>query len=370
MKRNELLRILERGQVILIPLLSILLAFVVGGLIILSQGRSAWVAYRALFRGAFGSVDSIGTTVGRAIPLTFTGLSVALGYKGGVFNIGAEGQLLLGGICATAVAVSFPGLPAWIHIPLALGAAALGGAAWAFLPGYLKAKRGLNEVLTTLMMNYIAVQFISYMVRGPLQGHPDGHPTSAVIFESAQLPVIWPKAHMTVAAFITPLFVVLVFVLMFKTTLGFSLRAVGANPQSAHYAGIQVPQTIITTMLMSGALAGLAGAMEILGVQHRLWETFLIGYGYDGIPVALVGQLHPYGVLLAALFFGALRAGASSMQVLVRVPVPLIYVIQALTILFAVAGVVIRIRPRHQEERSAQRLVSSAAGQMASGAER
>jgi simple sugar transport system permease protein len=166
------------------------------------------------------------------------------------------------------------------------------------------------------------------------------------------LPVIWPEARLPLSALIAPLCAILIFVLMFKTTLGFSLRAVGANDRGARYAGIQVPRTIITTMLISGALAGMAGAVEILGIQHRLWETFLIGYGYDGIAVALVGQLHPFGVLLTAIFFGALRAGANAMQVLVRVPVPLVDIIQSLTILFAVAGTAIRIRPRSRASRS------------------
>lgn len=368
MKRSELVRVLERTQSVLIPLLSVLLAFVIGSLIVLSQNRNPVVAYQALFRGAIGSVDGLGVTIGRAIPLALAGLAVTLAYRGGVFNIGAEGQLILGGICSTAVGISFPNLPAWLHVPLALAAGALGGAAWAFLPGYLKSKRGLNEVLTTLMMNYIALEFISYLVRGPLQGHPAGHPTTVLIADSAKLPIVWGQAQMSIAALITPLLALLAYVLMFKTSFGFGLRTVGANAEAARYAGIKVQKTVLSTMLMSGALAGLAGGMEILGVQYRLWEAFLQGYGFDAIPVALVGQLHPLGVLLTAFFFGMLRAGANSMQVLARVPMPLINIIQSLTILFALAGMAIRVAPRRQAE-SEPRQRAMAAGKPLVGSE-
>ncbi len=349
---------LESSLKILVPVGAVLTAFVVGSLLILAKGANPLEAYAALFRGAFGGLDSFGTTLLKATPLIFTGLAVCLGYRGGVFNVGAEAQLILGAMAATAVGIRFQGLSPWLHVPLVLLAAAAAGALWAALPGFLKATRGFNEVITTLMMNYIAVQFLAWSVRQdallgatwqlwqyiPLKDGKQPFPRSANIFESARLHVLWPDMRLNLGALLALLAAFLVWVLLWKTSFGFALRTVGANPRAARYAGMKVSRTIMTTMLISGMLAGLAGGVEIMGNQYRIIDDFLINAGFDGIPVALVGQLHPLGVVLSALFFGSLRAGANTMQITVGVPVALIYILQGLCILFAIGGTVVQIQ--------------------------
>lgn len=338
-------KVLKQLQIFIIPVLAGVLALIIGGLIILTQKQNPIIAYQALFKGSFGSIASLGATINRMIPLIFTGLCVAVAYKSGTFNIGAEGQLILGGIFGTLAGTVFSNMPSGLHILICILASALGGALWAFLPAVLKAWRGINEVITTLMMNYIGFQLLHYLLRGPMIADPLAVPASKFIADSAKMPIIWKEADVSLAAIVALICVFLIYFLMFKTTLGFKLRAVGANPRAANYSGIQISKTIITGMLISGAMAGIAGGVEVMSNQYRLWDTLLKGYGFDGITVALVGQLHPFGVLITGLFFGALRAGGNTMQVLVKVPVTLVYVIQALTILLVVGGTSIRIKP-------------------------
>ncbi len=351
---------LESSLKILIPLGAVLLAFLVGSLVIIAKGVNPIEAYGALFRGAFGGLDSIGTTIRKATPLLLTGLAVVFGYRGGVFNIGAEGQLILGGMAATAVGVRLQGAPVWLHVTLCILAAMAAGSLWSLLPGALKAFRGFNEVITTLMMNYIAVQVLAWSVRQDTftgatwqiwkyLGLKDGtqpFAKSAIIFKSAQLPVLWEQMRLNLGAIIAIVAAILVYIILWRTTFGFALRTVGSNPRAAKYAGIRVSRTMLTTMLVSGALAGLAGGIEILGNQNRIIDAFLINVGFDGIPVALVGQLHPVGALLSALFFGGLRAGSNTMQITVGVPISLIYILQALAILFAIGGTAVKIGGR------------------------
>jgi simple sugar transport system permease protein len=350
----------ESSLKILVPLGAVLLAFVVGSIVIIAKGANPIEAYAALFKGAFGGLDSIGTTIRKTTPLLLTGLAVVFGYRGGVFNIGAEGQLILGGMAATAVGVRLEGAPTWLHITLCILAAMAAGSLWSLLPGALKAFRGFNEVITTLMMNYIAVQILAWSVREDTVTHATWRfweylglkdPTqpfakSAIVFESAQLPVLWSQMRLNIGAIIAVLAAILVFILLWRTAFGFAVRTVGSNPRAARYAGIKVSRTMLMTMLISGALAGLAGGIEILGNQGRIIDAFLINVGFDGIPVALVGQLHPVGALLSALFFGGLRAGSNTMQIMVGVPISLIYILQALAILFAIAGTAVNIRGR------------------------
>lgn len=372
---------LERSFNILIPLVAILAAFVVSSILIVARGVSPLEAYGALFSGAFGSANAWATTIIRLTPLVFTGLAVTYGYRSGFFNIGAEGQLYLGAMVATWVGVTFTEWHGLLVIPVSMLGAALVGALWALIPGYLKAARGFNEVLTTLLMNYIAIQFFEWSIRvdhisgtviSPLSylGLKDPtqpFPKSAVISEAAQLPTVADLItalggevttpaynRFTLAAVFALLAAGLIYVLLFKTTTGFRARAVGVNATAAEYMGVDVPRTIITTALISGALAGLAGAMEVMGTQHRVIQNFLVGAGFDGIPVALIGQLHPFGALLSALFFGALRAGANKMQIISGAPIAIIYVIQSLAILFAIAGTVVEIRPRFRERKKPQ----------------
>lgn len=370
-------RLLERSFTILIPLAAILAAFALSSVLIALRGVNPLTAYGALFSGAFGSPNALVTTVVRLTPLVFTGLAVTYGYRSGFFNIGAEGQLYLGAMVVTWIGVTFTTWPAWLLIPVALVGGALIGALWAVIPGYLKARRGFNEVLTTLLMNYIALQFFEWVIRidhfgpgwwgwlglkDPTQPFPKSAelapaawlPSAADLLTALGLPVTTPALQrLTLAAPLAVLAAFVIYLVLFKTTTGFRARAVGINPRAAEYMGIHVPRTIITTALISGALAGLAGAVEVMGTQHRVISNFLVGAGFDGIPVALIGQLHPLGTLLSALFFGALRAGANKMQIISGAPIAVIYVIQSLAILFAIAGTTVEFRPRQQPEGSA-----------------
>ncbi len=387
-------RFLERSFNILIPLGAILAAFVVSSVLIVARGANPFSAYAALFAGAFGSSNALANTITRMVPIIMTGLAVTYGYRSGFFNIGAEGQLFLGAITTTWVGVTLTGWPAWLLIPTCLLAGALAGSLWALIPGYLKAKRGFNEVLTTLLLNYITIQLFEFLIRvdhavGPgqpllswvgLKDPTQPFPKSAYIAEAARMPslagvITWfggtaedpALQRFTLAAVIAVLAAVVIYVLLFKTTTGYRARAVGVNPRAAEYMGINVKRTTITTALISGALAGMAGSLEIMGFQHRVIQNFLVGAGYDGIPVALIGQLNPLGVLLSALFFGALRAGASRMQIISGAPVSIIYVIQSLAILFAIAGTVIDLRPRRLKQaeiEEAKRLEEELASQL------
>jgi len=352
-------------------------AFVISSILIIVQGINPFEAYGALFSGAFGSPNALVTTVVRLTPLVFTGLAVTYGYRSGFFNVGAEGQLYAGAMAATWVGITLTDLSGWILVPLAMLAAAAAGALLALVPGYLKATRGFNEVLTTLLLNYIALQLFEWLIRVDhltdgsgallnwigLKDPTQPFPKSAEIVEASQFPSVArvllsmgrevptpALKRLTLAAVFAIVAAIVVYIILFKTTTGFRARAVGVSPRASKFMGIDVPQTIIVTALISGALAGLAGAVEILGTQHRLIQNFLVSAGFDGIPVALIGQLHPLGVLLSALFFGALRAGANKMQIISGAPISVIYVIQALAILFAIAGTTVTVKPRVDED--------------------
>ncbi|MFN8457065.1 MAG: ABC transporter permease [Anaerolineae bacterium] len=337
------------------PMLAVLAALMVSAALIALMGVNPFDAYVALFDGAIGNVSALGTTIVKALPLLICGVGVTIAYRAGIFNIGVEGQIMLGGIFATWVGTKVSGLPAWLHISLALLAGVAGGMAWALLPGWLKAGRGINEVIVTLLMNFVAALLLSWMVRGPLQEPGQAYAKTAAVAESAQLPLIWPELRLHLGFFLALLIIGLGYWLLWRTTWGFKIRYVGINPRAAEAAGIPVTRTMLTAMLLSGGLAGLAGAVHLLGSEYRMLETFLQGFGYDSIATALVGALHPFGVLVAGFFFGALRAGSNNMQISVGLPVTLLYIIQALIILFILASYHLRFgRQWWQKERVAE----------------
>jgi simple sugar transport system permease protein len=318
-------------------------------------------AYGALIEGSLGNPAQIVTALqsgdSRAIalafypiseslvastPYIFAGLAVALGFRCGLFNIGAEGQLFIGALTSVFVGYSVTGLPAILHIPLALGAGALGGALWGFVPGFLKARVGAHEVINTIMMNYIAFRLSEWLLNGPMK-RPGAVPVSPFIEASAQLPRFFPDPIRFHLGFFIALGVaVFIWWFLFKSKWGFEIRTVGANPSAARYAGMNIALNIILAMSMSGALAGLAGANEVLGVNYNLANAFSSGYGFDSIALALLGRSHPFGVVLAALLFGTLRSGGTRMQNVAQIPIDIIIVVQALVIAFIAAPGIIR----------------------------
>lgn len=338
-------------EVIVVPAFAVLIALAIGGLVMLATGVSLTAigaSYVALFEGSVGSVYALSETLSAAVPLTLCALGLAVGFKAGLFNIGAEGQIILGGVAAVVVGFSFPGLPIYLHLPLALLAGVLGGALWASIAGWLRAATGAHEVILTIMLNLTAARLLTYLLRNPPIQNPErADPISKSVLDSARLPDIldWidPAMRLHAGLFVMLGAVLLVYWLLQRTTVGFEFRASGANPDAARYAGMRAGFVIVAAMALSGALAGLAGANQVLGVLGRVSPNFSAGIGFDAIAVALLGRSHPVGVLFAGLLFGALQAGGRQMQASAGVSLDLISVIQALIIIFIAAPVVIRM---------------------------
>ena len=337
------------SEAVLIPFLAILTAVIIGGIIILFVGGDPILAYSGLIEGSMGSVKALSETAVWATPYIFAGLAVALAFKGGLFNIGAEGQLAVGAVFSALIGYALPewlgySLPIYIHLPLAIIVGMVMGGIWAGIVGALKAYTGGHEVINTIMMNYIALNTTSYLLNGVMK---DKSPTNVIartplIAESARMPAIFDGLRVHWGFVLALLVAVFIWWLLNKTTLGFEIRTVGLNPDAAKYAGINVKRTIIITMLLSGMLAGLAGSIEVTGLNYRHELGFSIGYGYDAIAIALLGRSHPLGVVLAAFLFAAMRNGATRMQFLTQLPVDLISMLQALILLFVAADAIIR----------------------------
>jgi simple sugar transport system permease protein len=303
-------------------------------LVIAAAGVSPVDALRALLYGAVGSPGGVAESLVKAIPLIFTGLAVALAFRCEIWNIGAEGQFLVGMLAClwvgTRTGVASPG--GALLLPAALLAGMAAGALWAGAAALLKLRRGVPEVISTIMLNFVALRLVSYAVTGPLQEPERLAPQTALIAESARLARFSAGSRLHAGLFLALLAVAAVTVFLFYTAAGFRIRAVGLNPDAAAAARIPVGPTTALAFLVSGALAGLAGAVELSGVNHRIYEGSSPGYGYTAIAVALLGRLHPIGVLLAGLFFGAMASGAGEMQRAAGVSAVVVYVIQALSI--------------------------------------
>jgi ABC-type uncharacterized transport system permease subunit len=369
------------ARVVAVPVLAVITGLFVGAVVIVSTSesvyaafgvsigaglRAAWdtvaVAYSGLLAGSFGSPAQIVAALqsGEAAqirqafnpileslvastPYIFAGLAVALGFRAGLFNIGAEGQIFIGAIFAAFVGYSITGLPAIIHIPLALLAGALGGAIWGFIPGWLKAKTGGHEVINTIMMNYIAFRLSDWLLKGPMRRPGTLNPITPMIQESAELPRFFAEPIRFHAGFFVALGVAwLVYWFLFRTTWGFELRTVGFNPRAGRYAGMSIARATVLAMMLSGALAGLAGTNEVLGLNHNLAMAFSSGYGFDAIALALLGGSHPLGVVLAALLFGTLRTGALRMELVAGIPIDIVAILQAAILAFIAAPAIIR----------------------------
>lgn len=345
-----------------VPLLSVVLAMGIGSIIIASIGKDPVLAFSALLQGAFGGPVQIGETIMRATPLIFTGLAVAFGFRANLFNIGAEGQLVLGALAAAWLGLALGGLPPLLAVPLVLLGAALFGAAWAFVPALLKARVGAHEVITTMMFSWIGLYFTSWVVQYPL-ADKGGIPQTPMLPPAAWLvtldkiiPGIPPvRAH--IGFLIAVAVAVLVWWILGRTTLGYEVRAVGYNAPAAENGGISIGWTTVRALCISGAIAGLAGASEVLGVQHRLFDQVSAGsgFGFTGIAVALLAKNNPLGVVFAAILFGALSAGAGTMQLEADVPQKIITIVQALVIFFVGAETIITWFIRRRQKRSLER---------------
>ncbi|WP_047151005.1 ABC transporter permease [Aneurinibacillus tyrosinisolvens] len=326
-----------------ISLIAVILGMLVGAVIMLISGFNPIDAYSALWNGIFGSPYRFGETLRQVTPLIFTGLSVAFAFRTGLFNIGAEGQFVIGSLCALLVGIVSP-LPAFLTVVLALIAGALGGAIWGFLPGLLKARFKVHEVITTIMLNYIGLYLTMYIVRTFYRDGDFSKPVQdGVTLKAAWLTQIFPGSRIHLGIFVAIIAAYLVYLLLWKTTLGFELRSVGFSPSASEYAGMSVPRNIIASMMLSGALAGLGGAVELLGVYGYIaLESSSPGYGFDGIAVALIGSNTPIGVLLGGFLFGALTFGSTLIERAADVPTEIVRIIIALIIFFVAANGIVR----------------------------
>lgn len=340
------------------PLIAVIFALLVGAIVIVIIGEDPIYVYKILFSNAISNRDGWGNVLFRATPLIFTGLAVAFAFRCGLFNIGGEGQVYIGAFLSTWVGFTFTSLPAFILIPLCILAAAAGGALWAAVPGILKAKRGVHEVIVTIMMNWIAASFTFFLVlrfKAPATeamkaaGVKQMIPHTKEIAQAARLPRLYdifksinidfPSYNqVNVSFFIAIAAAILAYYILWKTNLGYEIRAVGYNPLAAEYGGISVAKNIVLAMVISGAFAGLVGTNEVMGFKYRWRQELFTGLGFNGIAVALLGKNHPLGVVLAAILFGILNYGGAIVNIFTegRIPRELIMVLQAVIVIFVV----------------------------------
>lgn len=335
--------------VALVPVLSIVLALLAGALLVIVTSPLVSgefdpllpvTAYVAMAIGAFGSVDGLVRTLVNATPLLLAGLAVGIGFKAGLFNIGAQGQFLIGALASTAAALTLNDAPILVSLPLALLAGMVGGLVWGFIPGALKAFTGAHEVVTTIMLNYVALAVIAWAISGPLRGANVTFARTDDIVAAALPIIVGRDGHLGIL--FAALSVPIAAWLLYRSTVGFEIRTTGANPDAARYAGMRPRQVIVFTMSLCGLFAGLAGATEILGEVGYMTASYSTGVGFDAIAVALLGRAHPVGILFAALLFGAMQAGAGNMQIIAGLPVQMIDVLQAVILLFLTAEIVVR----------------------------
>ena len=341
--RPEYKRFLSRVSEALLPLIAVPLALLIGAGMLLVMGVNPVQAYSAMFQGAFGNISGFTQTLVKATPLLLVGLGVTIAFRGGVINIGGEGQILVGGLAATALAVGLPTVSGWVLLPGCLLVATLAGAVWGGIPGILKAKMGVNEILSTVMMNAIALQLANFLLRGPMID-PAEVERGTRIAQSALLPAqVWlprliPRTLLHSGAILAVVLAILVYIFLWRTTTGYRIRAVGLNAIASRYAGIQVPVFQALALVLGGAFAGLAGGIEVLGIQHRMVEGMSGGYGFSGIVAALFGQLHPLGLIPASVLFGGLLVGGDRMQRAMQVPSAMIMALMGLVVLFVVSS--------------------------------
>mgnify|MGYP000075913872 CR=1 FL=1 len=339
------LKKLESVSNIIYSLIAIIIALILGAVFIIAFGYDVKTAFYHLFNGSFGSLYSLSQTLLQTTPLIFAGLAVAIGFKSGLFNIGVEGQLYWGALASAVIGLRLGSFPLTVALPLTLLAGAIAGGIWGFIPGFLKAKTGAHEVITTIMLNEIAILGTTFMtvhyfkVEGPVD-------QTARLSESVTIASILPGGQISSGIIIAIIVLILTYFLFNNTSLGYDLQTVGNNPGAAEYGGINSDKMTILAMVISGAVAGLAGSVIIMGQLGRFVTNFSPGYGFTGIAVAVLARNNPVAVLLAALLFGALEAGGMSMQLFAGIPNDLIGIIQGMVILFVAAPGFIKLLSR------------------------
>lgn len=345
-------RILYKVSIII---LAILAAMLIGSIILMTIGADVFKTYLVILFEPLKTTLQLSEVLLRAIPLTIIALGISVAYRSGIINIGAEGQMAMGILGTTAVALAFPELPKPVLLPMAVLAGAISGGVWGFIPGFLKAKLQVSELLSTVMLNYIAAQFYTFLLRGPMLDPAEltmgsGTPQSMRLSRNLWLDRFLPGTRLHTGLFFALILALLIYFLLWKTKYGYKMRAAGASARAAKYGGISVTWYLVIAMIISGAFAGMAGAIEIAGVHRRAIEGITGGYGFSGIVVALFGGLHPAGIIPASFFFGLLIVGADMTQRMVGVPANMVNVLQGVIILVIVATKMILADPYLMEK--------------------
>ncbi len=345
----------ERVLNMIIVIAALLIALIIGALLFIIAKGNPFKAYAVMFTRPFTSLFGVTEVLVRAAPLMLVGLGIAIAFRSGILNIGGEGQILIGAITGAVVALAFPGLPKIILLPMVFIASFLGGAFWGGIAGWMRSYLNVNEILSTVMLNYIAMQVYMFLIRGPLidpkeVSYGTGVPQTAIFSKNAWLAKLIPGTRLHSGIIIAVVLAVAVYILLWKTTIGYRMRAVGIEPKAARTAGMNVKAYLLLAMLLSGGFAGMAGAVEITGIHHRALESISAGYGFSGIVVALFGGLHPLGIIPSSIVFGLLIVGSDMMQRAVNVPASIILSIQGLIILAIVSSQIFLVNPKYKEK--------------------
>lgn len=335
-----------------VPFVSVILALTIGSILLLFIDVNPLEAYKYLIFGNFTSVYNISEIFVKATPIILTGLAFTFAYRSGLFNIGADGQMFAGAIAAVYLGLKTGHMSPFISITICLIGAMLAGAVFGIIPGLLKGIFGSSEIITTIMFNYIALYLVSFVVDKPLRESSGFYPQTDLIGENAFLPYIIKNTRLHIGIIIAIVLAILVYIILWKTPFGFKLRAVGLNPDGAEYSGISIKKSIVISLAISGALAGVAGFTEISGIHHRLLDNFSRNVGFDGIAAALLGNTNPIGVVTSAILLGMLQTGANAMQRGVGIPANIVSIIQALIIILVLAGN--KLRPKIEERLNRQ----------------
>jgi len=348
--------------VVFVSLVAVVAAVGIGAIVLAILGANILQTYVVIFTEPLRDLFGITEVLVRAIPLIFVALGIAISFRAGILNIGAEGQIQMGIVAAAALTIALPDVPKVVLVPLGMLAGAAGGAAWASIAGYLRAKLGVNELLSTVMLNYIAAQLYGYLLRGPMIDPAElqtgsGTPQSVRLPKNAWIDRIIPGMRLHWGLALALVLAVLVYILMWHTTWGFKMRASGASAKATRYAGISVESCLLSAMILSGAFAGLAGAVEVMAVHRRAIEGISSGYGFTGVVVALFGGLHPAGIIPASVFFGIMLVGTDMTQRILSIPANMVSVLQGAVILSIIAAKMV-INDPYTQEKFARKLKS------------